>query len=376
MIPCQRALFDIPDDVAYLNCAYMSPLMHAVAEAGKRGIDEKRHPWTVGSEDFFTLSEETRGLFGQMVGADADSIAIVPAASYGVATAAANLPLKAGDEVLVLDEQFPSNIYSWQRLTDEAGASLITVTKEGDCWTDAVLAQISNRTRIAALPHCHWTDGALLDLVRISKRLKEVGAALVLDLSQSAGALPINMSDVDPDFAVAVTYKWMMGPYSLGFLYVAPRHRQGRALEENWIVRKGSENFAGLVDYETAYQPGARRFDMGERANFQLMPMAHAALTQLLDWGVENIADTLRARTDDIAARAEALGLTAAPRALRAPHFLGLRFLGAVPDGLLQSLAAEQVYVSLRGTSMRVTPHLYNNDADVDRLFAALEKLS
>ena len=112
---------------------------------------------------------------------------------------------------------------------------------------------------------------------------------------------------------------------------------------------------------------------MGERANFQLMSMTQAALQQIADWGVENIAATLQIKTNTIAERATKLGLTVSAPELRAPHFLGVRFPGGVPNGLLEQLAKQHVYVSLRGTSMRVTPHLYNTDEDVDRLFGSLQ---
>ncbi len=378
LIPNQRSLFDIPDHVAYLNCAYMSPLLKTAAQAGEDAIATKKQPWGTTSEDFFTESEATRALFADVIGVEADGVSFVPSASYGIAVAAANMPVGEGQEILVLAEQFPSNIYAWERAADEQGARIKTVaaptnTHGGPDWTPAILEAISERTDIIALPHCHWTDGALIDLVAISKKAKAAGAALVLDVSQSLGAMPLDMSAIDPDFVVAPTYKWLLGPYAMGFLYVAPRWRDGRPIEENWLNRKGSEDFAGLVDYEHDYQPGARRFDMGERANFQLMPMTKAALEQLAAWGIENIAATLQTKTDTIARRAAALGLTVSESSLRAPHFLGVRFPDGVPDGLLEQLAKEHVYVSLRGTSMRVTPHLYNNDEDVDRLFAALE---
>jgi selenocysteine lyase/cysteine desulfurase len=380
MIPCQRSQFDIPNDTAYLNCAYMSPLLNSVVQAGEEAVRGKSQPWHTSSEDFFTQPEQARTLFGRLIGGDADGIAIVPSASYGIAAAANNLSLEKGQEILVLAEQFPSNIYSWQRLASENGGSINTVsaptqTSAGEDWTPAILDAMSERTSIVALPHCHWTDGALIDLIAVSHKAKEVGAALVLDLSQSLGAMPFDVAQIDPDFIVAPTYKWLMGPYAMGFLYVAPRWRDGRPLEENWILRKGSENFAGLVDYQDDYQAGARRFDMGERANFQLMPMAVKALEQILDWGVDNISTTLQDKTDAIATRVNALGLKTGSADLRAPHFLGVRFPDQMPEGLLQKLANEKVYVSVRGSSMRITPHLYNTDQDIDYLFAALETI-
>ncbi len=204
-------------------------------------------------------------------------------------------------------------------------------------------------------------------------KCRAVGAALVLNLTQSLGAMPIDLAAVDPDFAVAANYKWLMGPYGTGMLYVAPRHHQGTPIEHNWINRAGSEDFAGLVNYREDFQPGARRFDMGEKANPPLLWGASAGLDFLLEFGVEAIAASLAAQTEAIAARAAALGLEAAPVGTRAPHFLSLSFgPGGAPEGLTERLAAREVHVSLRGSSLRVTPHLYNDAADAEALIAAL----
>jgi selenocysteine lyase/cysteine desulfurase len=376
VIPCQRHLFDLPEDVAYLNCAYMSPLLKRAVEAGQQGMARKARPWTLSQADFFTESERARALFARLIGATADDVALVPAASYGLAVAAANLPLGRGERILTLADQFPSNVYTWRELAQRAGGAVVVVPEpEGGDLTRAVLDALDERVRIAALPQCRWTDGALVDLERVAARCRELGTALVLDVTQSLGALPLDVGAIRPDFLVCPGYKWLLGPYSTGFLYVAPRHQDGRPLEESWIGRAGSEDFARLVDYQDAYQPGARRFDVGERANFALLPPAIVGLEQLLAWGVAAIAATLAARSREIAARAADLGLASAPEGLRAGHFLGLRLPGRVPPDLLPRLAAEQVYVSVRGDSLRVTPHLYNHARDVERLFAALHKV-
>ncbi|MDH3658872.1 MAG: aminotransferase class V-fold PLP-dependent enzyme [Alphaproteobacteria bacterium] len=376
MIPCQRHLFEIPDDVAYLNCAYMSPLSHAVADAGRRAVGRKVTPWTVKPEHFFTESEEARGLFAKLINAAADDIAIVPAVSYGLAVAARNLPVRAGDIILVLAEQFPSNVYTWRELAKATGAEVVTVDRprDGD-WTTAILERLDDRVAVTALPHCHWTDGGIVDLEAVGARCREVQSALVLDITQSIGALPFDVAAIRPDVMVAGGYKWMMGPYSLGFLYIAPEHQDGAPLEQNWISRAGSENFARLIDYQDDYQPGARRFDVGERSNFALMPQAIAALQQLHEWTVPAIAETLAAKTAEIAERARSIGLAPMAASRRAGHFLGIRFPDGVPDGLPERLAENQVFVSLRGDSLRVTPHLYNNEADVDRLFSVLQPM-
>jgi selenocysteine lyase/cysteine desulfurase len=372
ILPCQRHLFDIPEDIAYLNCAYMSPLMRQVVSAGQQGVASKARPWIITPADFFTDSNHARELFARLIGSEAHNIAVIPSVSYGIATATANIALRAGQSIITLADQFPSNVYAWQELARASGAEMVTVREGNASLSESVLAQIDERTGVVALAHCRWTDGALLDLPAIGRRCREVGAALVLDITQSVGAMPIDVAAIDADFLVAGCYKWMMGPYSLGFMHVAPRWHQGKALEQTWLARAGSENFAALVDYQHDYQPGAQRFDMGERSNFHLMPMAIAAMTQLLEWGVDNIADTLRATTRDIATRAATLGLTSLDESARPAHYLGLRFAAGVPAGLPAQLAAENVFVSVRGQSVRVTPHVYNTPADSERLIHAL----
>ena len=373
MIPSQRALFGIPADICYLNCAYMGPLTPEVVAAGADGLSRKARPWEIPTTAFFEDSETARSLFAQIVNADADGVALVPAASYGIATAAANLPLKPGQRVVTLRDQFPSNVYSWRNAAARSGAEvvMVDVTAANDA-TQAVLAAIDERCTVAALPNVLWTTGTRLDLVAIGARCREVGAALVLDLTQSAGAMVTDFAAIRPDFAVVAGYKWLLAPYATGFLYVAPERRDGRPLEENWIGRKGSEDFAGLVAYQDAYQPGARRFDVGERANFALMPALIAALRQLLGWGVAEIEATLAAKTGAIAAAARGLGLSPTPDAQRGPHYLSIALPDGAPPDLLARLARERVFVSQRGRSLRVTPHLYNDEADAARFIAVL----
>lgn len=366
LLACQRRLFDIPDEIAYLNCSYMGPLSRAVQAAGVAGVARKAQPWTIHPDDFFSESETARAHFGQLIGADAEGVAIVPSASYGIGVAAANVPASAGQRIVVLAEQFPSNRYPWRDLAERTGASLDTVPRPDDYdWTSALLAAIDERTAVVAVPQCHWSDGSLVDLARVGERARQVGAALVVDATQSAGAYPLDVAAIQPDFLVAATYKWLLGPYSLGFLYVAPHYREGRPLEFNWITRENSEDFPRLVDYRDTYQPGARRFDVGERSNFALMPMAVAALRQLLDWRVENIRETLGRMTGEIEREALRLGLSPVPAGRRVGHMLGIRSPRPLPPDLTARLAAAQVYVSLRGQSIRVSPHVYNNEDDI-----------
>jgi len=373
MIPTQRHLFNLPQDITYLNCAYLSPQLRAVTEAGLNGVATKEQPWRLTPPDFFTLTEQTRALFAELIDARTDDIAIIPAASYGVSVAARNINLAPEKDIVILEDQFPSNVYSWRELAKEKGAKIKTVSRPPDNdWTAALLDSIDDRTAVVALGVCHWTDGSIIDAAKLGDRCRQVQAALVIDATQSLGALPFSVAEVKPDFLIAASYKWLLGPYSLGFLYVNPVYQDGTPLEHNWISRKHSEDFAGLVNYRDDFQTGARRFDVGERSNFALMPMANAALKQILAWQVPEIAETLAALTEEIAQRATALGLNVVPAQLRAGHLLGIRFAEGVPDTLIDRLAQNKIYVSVRGNSIRISPHLYNTAEDIDKLFSVL----
>jgi selenocysteine lyase/cysteine desulfurase len=369
----QRRLFEIPGDISYLNCAYMSPQLRSAREAGERAVGRKSRPWEIAPPDFFGDAEESRALFARLVGGEPDGVALVPSVSYGIAVAAANVPVREGQRILILEDQFPSNVYAWRELAKRSGAKLVTVPRPADHdWTSAVLEQLDANTAVAALPNCHWTDGSLLDLRRVSERAREAGAALVVDAIQSLGAHPFDVREVRPDFLIASAYKWLLGPYGVGFMYAGEGWREGEPIEHNWINRRGSEDFSGLVSYEEAFQPGARRYDVGERANFALLPVANEALRQILEWGVENVRETIGGLTDLIEGEARERGIEAVPKEARARHMIGLKLGTAAPQDLAARLAAQGVYVSVRGESVRVSPHLYNTERDVERLFAAL----
>jgi selenocysteine lyase/cysteine desulfurase len=377
MLPCQRHLFDIPDDVAYLNCAYMSPLMKSAVEAGNAGLARKAHPWEITSDKFFSGAEVFRQTAAQILGSAPDDIAIVPSASYGVATAAKNLPLQKGQSVLVLEEQFPSHYYSWQRRAEETGAKLKVVAwPENNDWTAAVLNSLTADVAIAALPNVQWTSGGRLDLVRIGEACRKLGTALALDLTQSLGALRFSVNDVQPDFAVAASYKWLLGPYSVGLFYVSPKRQRGLPLEENWIQRANASDFSSLILYTKDYDRGARRFDMGERSNFALLPAAVRAMKQLLDWKIEQVAETAGALSRQLAMAAAELGFSAPAEPLRAPHYLALRRKDPIPKELPEILAREKVFVSVRGSSIRVAPNVYNTEEDCDRLITCLRRVA
>jgi selenocysteine lyase/cysteine desulfurase len=374
-LPVQRELFDIPDDVAYFNCASLAPQLRSAREAAEAAWRRRARPWLIGGDDWFTEAEERRALFARLAGVDADGVALVPATSYGLAVAAANLTAAPGQRVLVLAEDFPSNWSTGQRFASRTGATVAAVgRRDGQTWAEAVLDELDERTAAVAVLAVHWTDGALVDLGAVAARARAVGAALVVDASQALGAMPLDLTAVQPDYLVSVGYKWLLGPFGLGYLYVAARRRDGVPLEENWISRLGSQDFAGLVDYQDRYQPGARRFDVGQRTHFETTPMAVAALRQLLDWQVPRVAVTLRQTTGRIEEQVRAMGLTPTSPD-RGPHMLGIGLPAPARARVASALAEANVFVGVRGSSLRVSPHLWTTDEDVDRLLAVLREV-
>lgn len=237
-----------------------------------------------------------------------------------------------------------------------------------------MLRSIDERTAIVALPQCHWMDGSTIDLERVGERARSVGAGLVIDASQSLGASLMDLERIQPDFVTAVGYKWLLGPYGLGYLYVAPRWREsGVSLEQSWLTRAGSQDFRRLVEYTNEYRPGSRRFDMGEFPQFVLTPMAVTALEQVLSWSVARVQRTLSRLTEEAAQLATLAGYSVLPATERCAHMIGIRNPTGIPDDLPAVLRESGVFVSIRGDSIRISPHLYNDTGDIKRLFEVLE---
>ena len=376
----QRHLFCIPEGQHYFNCAYMSPLSRRVQEAGRGGIQREATPWTLTARDFFAGCDEVRRLFARIIHLDApDRVAVIPAASYGLATVARNTPVEARQNVVTVHEQFPSNVHTWRRLCSDTGAEMRVVeapaseSPRASALNEAILAAIDRDTALIALGTVHWTDGTRLDLERIGERAREVGAAFVVDGTQSVGAEPFDVRAIRPDALVCAGYKWLTGPYSIGVAYFGPRYDGGVPLEETWGARVGSDDFASLVAPSEEYRPGAARYEMGESAGFTLVPMLIAALEQVLEWEVPRIqayvGGITRAVFDD--PRLQSVGMASEPPS--ASHLFGLRLPADADPRLVQARLAEaDVHVSVRGRVIRVSPHLYNDTADVDALLDGL----
>lgn len=382
MLKSQRSLFQLPEEVHYLNCAYLSPQLRSVEAAGIEALSRKNLPFTIQPTDFFEPVRHLQSLFAKLIQTDTpERIAIIPAVSYGIATVAKNVRLRSGENIIMVEDQFPSNVYSWQRLVADAGAELRIVrapeaSNRTQAWNEAILEAIDERTRLVAMANVHWADGTRFDLMAVRQRTREVGALLVLDGTQSVGALPIDVGALEPDALICAGYKWLLGPYSLGLAYYGPAFDDGIPIEENWINRLHSSDFKNLVNYQPAYEPGAARYSVGEQSNFFQVPMLSAALEQLLDWGVANIQQYTKNLSEKPLQTLQDMGCQVESAAQRCGHLFGVRLDDARFDfeQLRTQFETNRVYVSFRGSAIRVAPHVYNDDRDFAQLTKCFEQ--
>lgn len=363
-----RHLFDLSGDVAWLNSAYLGARAKPVAEAVTAAVNRPLSEVTV--PDFFTPGDRLRVLFSNLVGADPEGVALVPSASYGVATAAAVLGVGEGDRILMLEEQFPAMVYPW---TDRGAEPVLVKRPSDDDWTSAVLDCLDETISVVSAPACHWTDGTRLDLEAVGETARAVGARLVVDISQSLGMAPFDIGAVRPDFAVSVGYKWLLGPPGMSFLWASPENREGRPLDGNWMARAGSDDFSRVNEYRWELASGAKRYDAGQSWNLWLSEAACCGLEIVSGVGCERLSTRSKVLTDHLAEEAAELGLIAPRPEFRSAHLVGLRLPeGADPRSLVTELAARSVYVSVRGNSVRVSAHMWNTQGDMDRLLEGL----
>ena len=380
MLKNQRSKFSLQTSTTYLNCAYMSPLLKSVEKAGIDGIRAKRNPFNISVDDFFVESELLRSEFGKLINTkESKRIVIVPSTSYGLANVVNNVKLTSANSILIAAEQFPSNYYPWQRLHADTGAKIKIInpseTREGrgKRWNEQILEAIDKNTKVVALGNVHWADGTLFDLVEIRKRTKEVGALLIIDGTQSVGALPFDVQKIQPDALVCSGYKWLMGPYSIGLAYYGEYFDHGKPIEENWINRLDSENFAGLVNYQTEYQPGALRYEVGEHSNFILLPMMLAALKQINSWNPIDIQAYCAKITRKPMQILKEKGFWVEEQDFRGHHLFGVRLPKELDIiKLKQRIQKNKISVSFRGDAIRISPHLYNDEKDLMKLVTVL----
>jgi selenocysteine lyase/cysteine desulfurase len=379
MLPSQRDLFEMPRHICYLNSASYSPLPLRTQEAGRAAVGRKGTPWTLDATFANEQHERTRAAAARLIHADPADVALIPSISYGVATAAKLLTIARGARVIVLENDHSSPVLEWQTRADAQGFAVETIRQPDDSdWTSAVLAAIERPgappVGLASISSVHWSDGGLIDVEKVAAALRRQGAVFLVDATQSAGVLAMDVRRLDPDFVMFPTYKWLLGPYGRAFAYVAKRHQHGIPLEQTSAGRRNVRAENEVYFSDISYVPDARRFDMGERDHFISLEMAAIGMEMMAEWGAAAVAQRLAMLTGRIADGVHGTGVSMPARHLRAPHILSLNFKDGMPRGLVGGLAIEGIYVAARLGRMRISPHVYNDEADADRFVAALAR--
>jgi selenocysteine lyase/cysteine desulfurase len=381
MLPSQRALFDIPRDVCFLNAAAWSPLPLAVQEAGRIGVGRKGQPWKLDADFMAKQYERARTAAATLIGANPVDIALIPSVGYGVSTAGKVMSLPRGSRVLVLQDDHTSPVLEWMSRAEQGGYTVEQVKQPADGdWTSAVLDAMARKDAaplsLVSISSVHWSDGGALDLSRIAEAVRQKGAAFLVDATHDAGVRHIDVKTLDPDFLIFPTYKWVLGPYGRAFMYVAKRHQNGVPLEQTAPARKGVAAEQKVYFRDLSYADGARRYDMGERDHFITLEMAAVGMEMMAGWGNDPIVARLGMLTDRLADGLANTGVRVLDRKLRAPHLICLQFPKGMADDLPQKLAAENVYAAPRLGRLRISPHVYNDEQDVDRFVEVFRKVA
>ena len=378
MIACQRGEFSLPEDLHYLNCASRAPMPQATMDVGRAALERQVVPRSLGPGDYFSRSERLRENLAGLVRTSPDRIAFTPAVSYGVAIAANNWPIRKGQTVVAPEEEFPSDVYGWIAACQRQGGVLRTVPRpssDADIaarWSEAIMDAIDADTAVVNLSTVHWTDGLAFDIDGIVRRAHDCEALVVVDATQSLGAQAFSFDETGPDLLLCSSYKWLFGPYQIGFAVLGDRLLEAEPFEHHWSNREGSADVTG-TEYRHEFRAGARRFDVGAHANDQPLSMLNASVSMVRGWGTAAITDYVAHLTQPLEAYLEESPFRALQPSERCRHILGMR---SDDEGLLpramEALQARNVRVSLRGDCLRVSPHVYNRAEDIDALIEGL----
>jgi selenocysteine lyase/cysteine desulfurase len=376
----QKQLFRLPDDIHYLNCAYMSPLLTSVEEAGVKAIVRLRNPSAIRPTDFFTEQEKVKKLFSRLINSSPNQIAIIPSVSYGLKSAVSNIPVNGGNHAITISDEFPSDYYTiseWCK-TNHKKLKVIqapAVQKgRGRLWNEAILESIQADTAAVVLSWVHWMDGTRFDLEAIGSRCREVNARFIVDGSQSVGVMPMDVMKNKIDALICTGYKWLFGPYSIGLAYYGESFNHGMPIEDSWMNRSNAEDFTKLTGYTEIYKEGAARFNVGESSHFILLPMMIRALEQILEWQTGSLEAYCGELMQPLLQWLEENDRSVEEETYRANHLFGFELPDTInKERFLKELQERKIFVSVRGNRIRVSTHLFNTAQDMDQLLRVMK---
>ena len=356
----------------YLDCAYQGPFPRATVERLRQAIELKSNPARLEAAEYFRLPERVRARIARLVGADTAEIALTSSATQGIGIVAAGLELGANDEVVVASSNFPSNLFSWLHLRRKGVIVKVVRPTDGEVTLEQVAAALTARTRVLALDWVSYCSGYRIDLAEFGKLIHDRGGIFVVDGSQGVGGIELDLHALPVDVLACAAYKWLLGPYGTGFAYVR-RDLVGQLDLPviNWCSVEGAEDFDSLPKDQFTLIHDARVFDSGETGNFINLYGLDASLEFVEGVTTTTVNEHCRRLLDRLAESLRARGYTLSAAALPSHESTILGFQAPTPEataGVHLGLRANHIAVSLRQGVIRVSPYLYNDEADIDRL--------
>ena len=358
-------------ETIYLNCAYQGVFPLSAVARGHRAVDLKARPDRIDRADYFGLPERVRGHLAAIIGCNEKEIALTSGATQGVGVVASGLQLGPGDEVLVAADNFPANLFTWVHMRRK-GVQVHVLRNQGALRADDIARAFTPRTKILALDWVNYSTGRRIDLALMGELARERGALFVVDGTQGVGALELNVHELPVDVMTVAAYKWLLGPYGTGFVYVREELLNRLELKVvNWQSVEGAHEFDALPVDDFVLAKAAKIFDIPETGNFINLSSFEASLefvrsvgagavtrhcTDLLDHAAEGLLSSGRRVTNDDQS------------SLPSPLLCFQCGSDEETGRLYEKLHADHVEVSLRHHRIRVSPYLYNTQADIDRL--------
>jgi selenocysteine lyase/cysteine desulfurase len=364
-------------EATYLNVAAQGPMPRASLRAAQQSLEWKKFPHRMPESAYLELPERVRKLLASMIGGRVEEVALTTGATTGLIAVAQGMDWNPDDEVLIAAGEFPAHFTAFVPLADAGRLRVKIVRSEGRFLTaEDFLREIGPRTRLVSASLVRFSDAVRLDAARLAQACHQAGALLLLDAAQCAGAMPLNVAELGADFLTASGYKWLLGPYGTGFFWA--RTEQIERMVPGpfyWLALPNAAKFDALPSGEYRPLPGARRWDAPETASFFNLAALEASLEFLLRVGVETVWQHNRRLVSELIARLPrdrcVLASPADPDQ-RGPYVCITARCPEATSALYERLREADVVVSLRSGALRIAPHLYNSERDIDRLLSVL----
>jgi cysteine desulfurase/selenocysteine lyase len=363
------------EDATYLNVSGQAPMPRVSIRAVQAALEAKKYPHHMPDSTFFEVPNRIRASIARLIGGKPEEVALTSGATAGVAAVAYGLTWKPGDEIVTAKSEFPLQYTTWKPMEEREGVKLKIVSpRERFITADDLIGAMTPRTRVVSVSLVRFDDGSLLDAARVAAACHAQGALLLLDVSQCCGAMPMDVNELGADFLVSAGYKWLLSPFGTGFFWAKSDHlRMVRPAPFSWMAVAGSDNFANLSFDDPKPVPSAKRWDAPEWAsyfNFNLAAM-DVSVDFVARMGPQRVAAHNRKLIELMFERLpKDRFVPASPldAARRGPYGC---FAARSPEKtaeVYQHLRKENVVVSLREGNIRVSPHLFNTERDIDRL--------